>query len=138
MERRGQKLRHCDPNRNPLPGTPVAHSVSPPELLRDPKFNATQLTALGPLAGERWLSLLAGPAPEVKALNLAGTAMRLANLCKPHGCAVHNTMVLYDGAQPAAHGKVYQAGRSTLMDNPAPTAAAEPDQLLRQEWRSGR
>jgi hypothetical protein len=95
MERRGQKLRHCDPNRNPLPGTPVAHSISPPQLLRDPKFNATQLTALGPLAGERWLSLLAGPAPEVKALNLAGTAMRLANLCKPHGCAPsYSTMVL--------------------------------------------
>jgi hypothetical protein len=116
----------------------VSHSISPPELLRDPKFKAPNPKALGPLAGEKWLSSLAGPAPEVKARNLAGTAMQLASVCKPHDCAGHNTVVLYDSARPAVHGKVYQAGRNTLLGNPAPAAAAEPDKLLRQEGRSGR
>lgn len=48
----GRKLRHCDPNRNALPGAPVARPMSPPDLLRDPKFKTAYLQALGPLARE--------------------------------------------------------------------------------------
>jgi hypothetical protein len=134
----GQKLRHCDPNRNALPGAAVAQSMSPPELLRDPKFKSAYLPALGPLAREKWLASLSGPAPQVKTVRIAGTEMRLASVCKPHDCADNNTVLLYDAAQPAVYGKVYQAGRSTLLGNPSATVAAELDKLWQQEWRAQR
>ena len=134
----GQKLRHCDPNRNALPGAPVARPMSPPDLLRDPKFKTAYLQALGPLAREKWLATLTGPAPEVKTLSVAGTEMKLAASCKPHDCGDNNTVLLYDAAHAAVYGKVYQAGRSTLLGNPPPALAAELDKLWRQEWRSGK
>jgi hypothetical protein len=134
----GQKLRHCDPNRNALPGAAVAQPMSPPELLRDPKFKSAYLAALGPLSRESWLATLSGPAPQVKTLRVAGTEMRLASVCKPHDCAENNTVLLYDAAQPAVYGKLYRAGRSTLLGNPPAAVAAELDKLWQQEWRAPR
>jgi hypothetical protein len=134
----GQKLRHCDPNRNALPGTAVAQPMGTPELLRDPKFKGAYLAALGPLSREKWLATLSGPAPQVKTLRIAGAEMRLASVCKPHDCSENNTVLLYDPAQPAVYGKVYQAGRSTLLGNPPAPVAAELDKLWQQEWRAQR
>lgn len=134
----GQKLRHCDPNRNALPGAPVAQPTSPPELLRDAKFKSAYLKALGPLSREKWLATLSGPAPQVKTMRVAGAEMQLAAVCKPHDCAEHNTVLLYDAAVPVLYGKVHQAGRSTLLGNPPPAVAAELDRLWQQEWRGGK
>jgi len=134
----GQKLRHCDPNRNALPGTVAAAPPSPPDLLRDPKFKNAYMKALGPLSREKWLAALSGPAPEVRSIRVAGREMQLAAVCKPHDCGDHNTVLLYDAAQPAVYGKVYQAGRSTLLGDPPPPLAAELDKLWRQEWRGGK
>jgi hypothetical protein len=131
----GQRLRHCDPNRNALPGAPVATAPSPPDLLRDPKFKTPYLKALGPLAGEKWLATLAGPAPQVKKVQAAGAEYQLASVCKPHDCAEHNTVLLYDAAQGLVVGKVYQAGRSTLIGNPSPALARELERLWAEEWR---
>lgn len=61
----GQKLRHCDPNRNALPGTQMAQQIGPADLLQDPKFKGPYLKALGPLARERWLATLTGPASPI-------------------------------------------------------------------------
>ena len=134
----GQKLRHCDPNRNALPGASVARSISPPDLLREPKFKTAYLQALGPLSREKWLATLSGPAPEVRPLRVAGSEMQLAAVCKPHDCGENNAVLLYDAAAGAVYGKVYQAGRSTLLGNPATPVAAELDTLWQKEWRSGR
>lgn len=131
----GQKLRHCDPNRNALPGAPVVTAPSPPDLLRDPKFKTPYLKALGPLASEKWLSTLTGPAPEVKKVQAAGAEYQLASVCKPHDCAEHNTVLLYDAAAGTVVGKVYQAGRSTLIGNPPPALARELERLWAEEWR---
>lgn len=131
----GQKLRHCDPNRNALPGAPVATAPSPPDLLRDPKFKTPYLKALGPLASEKWLSTLTGPAPQVKKVQAAGAEYQLASVCKPHDCAEHNTVLLYDAAQGVVVGKVYQAGRSTLIGNPPPALARDLERLWVEEWR---
>ena len=135
---RGRKLRHCDPNRNALPGTPLPRWVGPSDLLRDPTFRNAYLKALGPLSREPWLATLSGPAPEVRTLRVAGIDMQLAASCKPHDCGENNTVLLYDAGKPAVYGTVYQAGRTTLLGNPAPALAAELGRLWRQEWRAGK
>jgi hypothetical protein len=134
----GQKLRHCDPNRNALPGTPAPKWMAPSELLRDPKFKSTYQKALGPLSRERWLATLSGPAPELQTVRVAGTEMRLAAVCKPHDCGDNNSVLLYDAAGDVVYGKVYQAGRTTLLGNPPAPLAAELDKLWQQQWRSGK
>ena len=134
----GQRLRHCDPNRNALPGAPAPQWVAPSELLRDPKFKRAYAKALGPLSAEKWLATLSGPAPEVRSLDVGGRPMRLAAVCKPRDCGDNNLVLLYDAASPAVYGLVYQAGRSTLLGNPPPALRNELDRLWRQEWRSGR
>jgi hypothetical protein len=134
----GQKLRHCDPNRNALPGAPAPKWMAPSELLRDPKFKNAYLKTLGPLAREPWLATLSGPAPQLETLRVGGTEMQLAAVCKPHDCGENNSVLLYDAAQAAVYGKVYQAGRTTLLGNPDAPLAAELDKLWRQQWRSGK
>ena len=131
----GSKLRHCDPNRNALPGAPVAQMLNPPDLLRDSKFKTPYMAALGPLAREPWLARLDGPAPEVKKLQLAGTEYQLASVCKAHDCAENNAVLLYGAAAGKVYGKVVQAGRSTLLGNPPPALAADLDRLWAKEWR---
>ena len=41
-------------------------------------------------------------------------------------------------ARPAVYGKVYQAGRTTLVGDPPPPLAAELDRLWQQEWRGAK
>ena len=134
----GQKLRHCDPNRNALPGTPAPKWMAPSELLRDPKFKSAYLKALGPLSREPWLATLSGPAPQLETLRVGGIEMQLAAVCKPHDCGENNSVLLYDAAAAAVYAKVYQAGRTTLLGNPGAPLAAELDKLWRQQWRSGK
>ena len=131
----GQKLRHCDPNRNALPGAPVAKIINPPNLLREPKFKTAYMKALGPLSREPWLARLDGPAPEVKKVPVAGVEYQLAAVCKPHDCYDHSTVLLYDAAAGVVYGKVYQAGRSTLVGNPPAQVAGELDRLWTQQFR---
>lgn len=133
----GQKLRHCDPHRNALPGAPAPQWMAPGDLLRDARFKGAFGRVLGPLSGEKWLATLSGPAPEVRTVRVAGTAMQLAAICKPRDCGENNAVLLYDAAGGAVYGKVYQAGRTTLLGNPPPPLAAELDKLWRQEWRGG-
>ncbi|HOM13183.1 MAG TPA: Ivy family c-type lysozyme inhibitor [Rubrivivax sp.] len=142
----GHKLRHCDPNRNALPGAAAAPTAPTPpshpsELLREPKFKAAYLKALGPLGApgrDKWLATLTGPAPALRTLRVAGTEMQLASVCKPHDCYDHNAVLLYDAAQPAVYGKVQQAGRTTLLGNPPAPIAAALEPLWQQEWRGGK
>lgn len=134
----GQRLRHCDPNRNALPGSPAAQWVAPADLLRDAKFRRAYSKALGPLSREHWLATLSGPAPEVRTVEVAGRAMVLAAVCKPHDCGDNNMVLLYDAARAVVYGRVHQAGRTTLFGNPPPAIGAELDRLWLKEWRGGR
>jgi Inhibitor of vertebrate lysozyme (Ivy) len=131
----GLELRHCDPNRNALPGAPVAKMIGPPDLLRDPKFKTPYMKALGPLSREPWLTSLDGPAPEVKKLQVAGGEYQLAAVCMPHDCYENSTVLLYDAAAGVVFGKVYQAGRSTLIGNPPPQVAGELERLWLKQFR---
>ena len=131
----GQQLRHCDPNRNALPGAPVEVRLSPPDLLRDARFKAAYLQALGPLAKERWLARLEGPAPELRKVKVVGNEFTLAAACKPHDCADHNTVLLWTPKPGVLHGLVFQRGRSTLIGNPPPDVAKELQRLWAAQWR---
>ena len=131
----GQQLRHCDPNRNALPGAPVAARLGASDLLRDAGFKAAYLQALGPLAKERWLARMEGPAPELRKVKVAGNDFALAATCKPHDCADHNMVVLWTPKPGVLHGLVHQKGRSTLIGNPPPDVAKELQRLWAAEWR---
>ena len=131
----GQQVRHCDPNRNALPGAPVKAPLGSADLLRDPRFKAAYLQALGPLAKEGWLARMEGPATELRKVQVAGNDFALAATCKPHDCADHNMVVLWTPKPGVLHGLVYQRGRSTLIGNPPPDVAKELQRLWAAEWR---
>lgn len=132
----GQKLRHCDPNRNALPGAaPPSVAAGPTDLLRDAAFRERYFKALGPLAKERWLTKLDGPAPPLKKVKVAGGDYTLAAVCKPHDCADNNMVLLVAANGGMVSGKVFQRGRSTTIGAPPPAVAAELERLWTQEWR---
>jgi hypothetical protein len=135
----GQKLRHCDPNRNPLPGAaPPPSAGSPPDLLKNPRFRDAWKQATGALAREAWISGMRGPAPQLRKAAIAGTQYTVGAVCKPHDCGENNLVLLYDEANGSVLGLVHQAGRETLLGGPSPAMAEELRKLWRQEWRQGR
>jgi hypothetical protein len=131
----GQKLRHCDPNRNYLPGQAPPPPLGPTDLLKDAKFKAAYFSALGPLAKERWLARLDGPAPEVKMIKTPGAEYQLVSVCKPHDCANNNLVVLWNAAAGALYGKLHQGARSTQLGNPPPQLVPEIERIWKSEWR---
>lgn len=131
----GQVVRHCDPNRNALPGAPPAVELQSSDLLRDPRFKAAYLQALGPLAKEPWLARMTGPGTTLRKVKVNGQDFALAAVCKPHDCADHNTVLLWTPKPGVLHGLVFQQGRSTLIGNPPPAVAQELQRLWKTEWR---
>lgn len=135
----GQRLRHCDPNRNALPGAAAAPvAQSPVDLLRDAQFRAAYTKALGPLARERWLARLDGPAPPLRKVTIGGVEYTLAAACKTHDCGDNNMIVLHSPATEAVYGLVQQRGRKTVFGAPPAAVAREIDGLWAREWRGGR
>ena len=131
----GQVLRHCDPNRNTLPGAAPPFHQGPTDLLRDAGFKAAYAKALGPLASERWLARLDGPAPELRRVPLGGIEYVLLAACKQHDCADHNTVLLWQPKSRLVFGLVFQVGRSTLLGSPPPDMVRELQALWHAEWR---
>lgn len=110
----------------------------PSELIRDPRFKAAYLKALGPLARERWLTAVNGPAPELAPMRLEGADYQMAAFCKPHDCGDNNAVMLYDAAGGRVQGLVYQGGRASLVGGPSRPLAGELERIWRQQWRQGR
>lgn len=135
---KGRRVRHCDPNRNAVPGAAPPAEIGPPELLRDANFRQPYLRALGPLAKDDWLLRLDGPAPSVKKVNVAGQEYQLVNVCKNHDCYDNNITLLYAAASRTVYAKVFQRGRSTLVGGPPPAVAAELEKIWKVQWRSAR
>ena len=131
----GQVVRHCDPNRNALPGAAPAVELQSSDLLRDPRFKSAYLQALGPLAKEQWLSRMTGPGTALRKVKVNGQDFALAAVCKPHDCADHNTVLLWKPKPGVLHGLVFQQGRSTLIGSPPPAVAQELQRLWKTEWR---
>lgn len=133
----GTRIRHCDPNRNRLPGAPLPMALpGPTELLKDPAFRKPYLAALGPLAREQpWLRELGGPAPESQKVTVAGTGYLMASVCKPHDCYDHSLVLLYDAPRGVVYGKLNHGQRSSLLGQPPPAVAAELERLWRGQFR---
>lgn len=132
----GQTVRHCDPNRNALPGAAPANAErSPLELLKDGRFKAAYRKALGPLARERWITSMEGPAPALRQVSVAGTEYTLAATCKPHDCYDNNLVVLWQPQQGKVLGLVQQRTLKTLLGGPNPAQVRELERLWTGEFR---
>jgi len=134
---KGKRVRHCDPNRNAVPGTSPPVELMPTVLLKDPKFKRPYAQALGPLAKEPWLMELDGPAQPVEKVQVAGSEYQLVSVCKNHDCFDNNMVVLYAAATQTVYGKVFQRGRSTLVGAPPAPVAAELERLWKATYRRG-
>ena len=132
----GQRLRHCDPNRNRLPGAASPRPErAPADYLRDARFKAAYQAVLGPLAGERWIARLEGPAPPVQQVKVGGVDHDLLAVCKPHDCGEQSMVLLYAPSSGRVAGKVVQGGRSTLLGQPAAAVKTELERAWKREWR---
>ncbi len=139
-----QKFRRCDGGASkpavaaaPAPPRKYAlHELNASGVLLEPKSRASYLKALGPLARERWLAKLDGPAPENKRIKVAGADFVQMSSCKNHDCADHNAVFLYSVEQNVLYGLVFQKGRATLIGAPPPAVASELPKLWKKEWRS--
>jgi hypothetical protein len=129
-------LRHCDPNRNRLPGTPIPlEEQTVGALLQRPGFSAAYRAALGPLAREGWIAGLSGPSPPLRQVEAGGTRYWLGASCKPHDCGDNNLVLLWDEAGRKVHGLVHRSGRQALFGQPPPAVARELPRLWAEEWR---
>lgn len=135
---KGKRVKHCDPNRNMAVGAATPTLVGPTELLKDPAFRKAYLDALGPLAKERWLARMDGPAPPLKKVRIAGTDYDQASPCKNHDCAGNTLLLLYAAPTKTVYGKVVRNGRSTLIGSPPPAVATELEKLWKAEFRAVR
>ena len=135
---KGKRVRHCDPNRNVVPGTKVPVEIGPSDLLRDVKFRRPYVQALGSLAREPWLMELDGPAQPVKKVQIAGNEYQLASVCKNHDCYDNNIVLLYASASQTVYAKVVQRGRAILVGAPPPPVTAELERLWASTYRSGK
>jgi len=135
---KGNRVRHCDPNRNVAPGTATPVEIGPPDLLKDARFKKPYVQALGPLAKEPWLMQLDGPAQPIKKVQVAGNEYQLVSVCKNHDCFNNSMVLLYAAASQTVYAKVFQRGRSTLVGAPPAPIAAELERLWTAGYRSGR
>ena len=135
---KGKRVRHCDPNRNAVPGAKPPVEIYPGVLLRDAKFKRPYVQALGPLASEPWLMQMDGPAQEVKKVQVAGAEYQLVSVCKNHDCYDNNLVLLYSAATQTVYAKVLQRGRSSFLGSPPAPVAAELERLWKTTYRSGK
>jgi hypothetical protein len=132
----GQVVRHCDPNRNRMPGAPIPlDQQTVGALFKLPGFPAAYRAAMGPLAREPWIAALDGPSPSLKQVDVAGQRWWLGAACKPHDCAEHNLVLLWNESNTTVHGLVQQMGRQTAFGNPPPAVAAELPKLRAAQWK---
>jgi hypothetical protein len=131
----GQVVRHCDPNRNRLPGAPIPlEQQSAPALFKQAGFPAAYTAALGPLAREPWIAKLDGPSPTLRRVDIDGQSYWLASACKAHDCADNNLVLLWSESRAQVHGLVQQKGRQSLFGHPPPAVAAQLPKLWMMEW----
>ncbi|NUZ07854.1 Ivy family c-type lysozyme inhibitor [Piscinibacter koreensis] len=135
----GQVLRHCDPNCNALPGHEAAAGAAGPQgptsLLADRRFRAAWTTVLGPLAKERWIARLEGPAPPLRELGAGGASLVLGAACKPHDCRDNSLVFVWNRDAGTVSALIQQGGRRSLVGTASPLGARELERLWTEEWR---
>jgi hypothetical protein len=138
----GQVVRHCDPNRNRLPGAPIPLTEQTVgALFKEPGFPAAYRAAIGPMGAlgrEPWVAKLDGPSANLHQTDVGGVRYWVGTACKPHDCGNHSLVLLWDPAGSHVHGLVQQKGRQTLFGNPPPAVAAALPGLWAREWKPAR
>ncbi len=135
---KGKRVRHCDPNRNAVPGAKPPAEIYPGVLLRDAKFKRPYVQALGPLASEPWLMRMDGPADAVRTVKVAGADYQLVTVCKNHDCYDNNLVLLYAAPTQTVYARVLQRGRPSFLGSPPAPVAAELEKLWKTTYRSGK
>lgn len=141
--RMNAKYRYCDGPRQEPAGKSSAATKAPPEamppygfdLFKNPQFKALYTKTAGPLTRERWLATLEGPTGPLEKTSVDGREFVVANSCKPHDCYDHNVLFFYAASRSLLYGKVYQAGKVTLIGSPPPAVATELDRKWMATFR---
>lgn len=120
---------------------PIASGTAkwPSELIRDARFKGAYTHTLsGPLASQRWLTRMDGPATGLQQEQVAGETYQLVAFCKAHDCGDNNAVLLYDAPKGRVYGLVHRAGRNQFIGALPQPVATELNRLWRREWRQGR
>ncbi len=104
------------------------------DLLKDAKFKAAYLGALGPRAKEKWLATMSNSAL-VRQVFIGGEDYQVATPCKPHDCADNNLLLLYSRARGVVYGRLHEKGRPAPIGNPSPAMHAELERMWNKEFR---
>ena len=104
------------------------------DLLRNPKFKAAYLAALGPKSKEKWLATMTNSGL-VRSETVAGTSYQVATPCKPHDCADNNLLLLYSPTRGVVYGHLYEKGKVTTLGNPDVATGAELQTMWKKEFR---
>ena len=108
--------------------------VTTDDLLRDPKFKAAYLGALGAKAKEPWLARMSNSSL-VRKVSVGGDAYQVATPCKPHDCGDNNLFLLYSPTRGVVYGKLFEKGKSTAIGQPSAAMSAELDRMWSKEFR---
>jgi hypothetical protein len=108
--------------------------ITTDDLLKDPRFKAAYLGALGPKAKERWLAQMSNSSL-VRKVSVGGDEYQVATPCKPHDCGDNNLLLLYSPARGVVYGKLFEKGRSTPLGQPNAAMSAELDRMWNKEFR---
>ena len=108
--------------------------VTTDDLLKDPKFKAAYLAALGPKVKEKWLAAMTNSSL-VRKVSVGGEDYQVATPCKPHDCGDNNLLLLYSPGRGTVYGKLFEKGRSTPIGQPSAAMTAELDRMWNKEFR---
>ena len=109
--------------------------LQPHEYMKNAKFKAVYVKALGPKATTPWLVKMDGPAPPTRKVSVDGTEYVLGAICKNHDCGDNNAVWLYQADKGLLYGTIFEKGQTQLVGAPPPAVAAQLPKLWKQEWR---
>ena len=109
--------------------------LEPSEYLKDPKFKALYVKALGSKAQTPWLAKMDGPAPTTRKVRVIGSEFVLAAFCKNQDCGDNSAVLLYAADRGQLYGTLFEKGKTTVIGDPPPGLAIELNKLWKKEWR---
>ena len=118
-----------------VPLAQAERMLEPSEYLKDPKFKALYVKALGPKAKTPWLAKMDGPAPTTRKVRVIGSEFVLAAFCKNQDCGDNSAVLLYAADRGQLYGTLFEKGKTTVIGDPPPGLAIELNKLWKKEWR---
>lgn len=117
---------------SPEPGAGLPNASLMPG---NPHFRVAYLTALGPLSTHPWLAHLdQGTIRPTRWVTVGGSRYLLILASADHDSRKNNVTLLYSFRRRIVYGKVFIAGKSTLLGSPPPTVARSLGTLSRKTW----